>query len=336
MSEKFFVKIMPVENAPVVLGAKASDILASAFAGYFEEGNAEYIAEIFEDCLLAAPKDIAKLISGMKSARLERVSADGINIYKKDFNPGAHAHAQFECDIVRCNTARNTVAATELLRKKIIDRHLENGVMIYNPESVRIDFGVRIESGVEIHQNNCLRGDTVIKSGCVLNPNNIITDSVIAENVQLTSSTLEQATVGEKTCVGPNAYLRPHSEIGSGCRIGDFVEIKNAKIGNGTKVSHLTYVGDATVGENVNIGCGVVFVNYNGKTKSRSYVGNNCFLGCNCNLIAPLTVGDNCFIAAGTTLTKDLPSNAFCIGRSHEEIKENRASKYLNKLNEHK
>jgi bifunctional UDP-N-acetylglucosamine pyrophosphorylase/glucosamine-1-phosphate N-acetyltransferase len=126
--------------------------------------------------------------------------------------------------------------------------------------------------------------------------------------------------VGDNTTVGPYAYLRPGSIVGSGCRVGDFVEVKNAQIRDGAKVSHLSYIGDGEIGEKSNIGCGVVFVNYDGKTKQRTVVGKGVFVGCNANLVAPVTIGDGAYVAAGSTVTDDVEPDALCIARSRQTV----------------
>lgn len=213
--------------------------------------------------------------------------------------------------------------------KKNAEKYIELGVEIRDVASTYIDDGVVIGAGTVIYPNNHLLGNTVIGKNVVIMPNNIITDSEIADNTEITASVLKSAKVGVGTKVGPNAYLRPNAVIGENCRIGDFVEIKNSNIGNGTKISHLTYVGDADVGKTCNIGCGVVFVNYDGKNKYRSAVGNNCFIGSNCNLVAPVTVEDNCFIAAGTTVTKDYSKDSFVIGRVRDAENEKLAKKFI-------
>jgi bifunctional UDP-N-acetylglucosamine pyrophosphorylase/glucosamine-1-phosphate N-acetyltransferase len=128
------------------------------------------------------------------------------------------------------------------------------------------------------------------------------------------------SSVGENSTIGPYAYLRPGSVIGNGCRVGDFVEVKNSTIKDGAKVSHLTYIGDGEIGEKTNIGCGVVFVNYDGQKKSRTTVGKNAFIGCNVNLIAPVTVEDGAYVAAGSTVTKDVEKDALCIARSRQTV----------------
>jgi len=211
--------------------------------------------------------------------------------------------------------------------KKIKKRHIDNGVLIYG--DVFIDEEVIIESGAVIYPNNVLKGKTVIKKGVVLNKGNTIKDSEINEGSVISDSYVTSSVIGKKVSVGPFANIRSGTFLGDKCRIGDFVEIKNSAVGEGTKISHLAYVGDADVGKNCNVGCGVVFVNFNGKEKSRSVIGDNSFIGSNCNIIAPVKIGCSVFIAAGTTVTKDLEDGDFCVGRSRETVKKDGAGKYL-------
>ena len=133
-----------------------------------------------------------------------------------------------------------------------------------------------------------LEGSTVIGKNCKIEQNCRIVDSTIGDGVSIDSSVILDSSVGSETSVGPFAYIRPGSAIGEGCKVGDFVEVKNSNMGNGSKSAHLTYIGDADIGENVNLGCGVVFVNYDGKNKHRSTVGDGCFIGCNVNLVSPV------------------------------------------------
>ncbi len=157
----------------------------------------------------------------------------------------------------------------------------------------------------------------------------VVEDSFVDKDSLIISSHIFNSRVGKNCTIGPNAHLRPNTVIQDNCKIGNFVEIKNSTIGSGTKISHLTYVGDAVIGRDCNIGCGVIFVNYNGKVKNKITIGNNVFIGCNCNLIAPLNIADNTYIAAGTTVTEDVKEGDFVIGRVRAEIKPNRAQKYL-------
>ena len=194
-------------------------------------------------------------------------------------------------------------------------------------KSVFIDENVIIEDDVTIYENNRIQGKSIIKSGTILLPGNFIDNSEIGKNCKIHSSVIQQSKVGDNVSVGPFAHLRPESQIGDGCKIGNFVEIKKSQIGKNTKISHLTYVGDATVGEDCNIGCGVIFCNFDGKEKHKSIVGNHVFIGSNCNLIAPVFVGDKSYICAGTTVTKNVENDEFIIGRVKQE-KLNKKSLY--------
>lgn len=219
-------------------------------------------------------------------------------------------------------------AVSKILSLRHNARLMKEGVIIEDCATAFIDKSCRIEKGAVISAFNVIKGETVIKSGAKLYPYNSVESSVIGENCSVRASTLNCCSIEKGTVVGPYAYLRPGTKVGSGCRIGDFVEIKNANIGDGTKVSHLAYVGDADIGENCNIGCGTVFANYNGKEKFRSVVGDGVFIGCNSNIVAPVAIGDGCYIAAGTTLCENMKENGFAIGRSRCTIKENGAEKY--------
>ncbi len=181
-----------------------------------------------------------------------------------------------------------------------------------------------IAEDVVIYPNNNIIGNTIIGSGTTIMPNCIITDSIIGENTKVTATVMEEARVGDNTTIGPFAYLRKGACVGNNCRVGDFVEIKNAILGDYSKASHLAYMGDVTIGEKCNVGCGVIFVNYDGKKKHRSTVEDNCFIGSNCNIIAPVTLREGSYIAAGTTVTDETPSDSFVIGRSRQIIKESR------------
>lgn len=178
-----------------------------------------------------------------------------------------------------------------------------------------IDKQAVIEKGVVIYPNNTIIGNCVIKSGTILYPNNLIMNSVIGEDCKIYSSTIQDSKVSNKVNIGPNAHLRNGTQICDNVRIGNFVEIKNSLVKEGTKIAHLTYVGDAQIGKNCNLGCGVVFCNYDGKQKHKTTIGNNVFIGSNVNLIAPINIGDNSFLAAGSTITKDVKENSFSIAR---------------------
>lgn len=229
--------------------------------------------------------------------------------------------AQNPQDCQGVNDMADLAKAEAILRARINLKHMQNGVRLIDPERTYIDCTVQIAADTVIYPGCCLQGKTVIEENVTLLPNSRLVDAHICAGAQVESSVILQGVVGEGTTVGPNAYIRPGSKIGAHCRIGDFVEIKNAVIDDGTKVSHLTYVGDADLGKNINLGCGVVFVNYDGKNKYRSTVGDHAFIGCNCNLVAPVHIGDDAYIAAGSTVTEDIESGALCIARSRQSVK---------------
>lgn len=198
-------------------------------------------------------------------------------------------------------------------------------------ETIFIDDSVVFGENVTIYPNNILWGKCTIASGTVLMPNNYIVDSLVGKNCVIDHSYIENSTVGNENIIGPFSRLRPHSKIGNGCKIGNFVEIKNSVIGDGTKASHLSYIGDSEIGKNCNIGCGAIFVNYDGKSKHKTVVGDDCFIGSNVNIVAPVMIAKGSYICAGTTLTKDTAEFDFVIGRARETIKPKGAIKYRKK-----
>lgn len=212
--------------------------------------------------------------------------------------------------------------ATQIMQKRINEKWMRAGVTMIAPDQTYIGKDVTIGQDTIIYPGNLLEGRTAIGTGCELGPNCRIADCVIGNNTQIQQSTLLKSRIGEQTSVGPYAYVRPNSNIGDHVKIGDFVEIKNANIGNETKVSHLTYIGDADVGEYVNFGCGTVIVNYDGVHKHRTTVGDRAFIGCNTNLVSPVTVGEYGYTAAGSTITKDVPAGALAIARARQVNKE--------------
>lgn len=221
-------------------------------------------------------------------------------------------------DTIGVNSRVQLAEAEEILRKRINNKHLTNGVTLIDPNTTYIGVDVKIGKDTIIYPNNILEGKTEIEEGCILLQNNRIKDSIIERNVEIQSSVILESKIGQNTTVGPFAYIRPESTIGENVRIGDFVEIKKSTIGNGTKVSHLTYIGDASVGGNCNFGCGTVVVNYDGKEKHKTIIGNNSFIGCNTNLVSPVEVSDNTYIAAGSTITSKVEEGELAIARAKQ------------------
>ncbi len=190
---------------------------------------------------------------------------------------------------------------------------------------------VKVGRGVTIEPYAVVKGNSVLGDNCTVGSFSYIENSVIGAYTEVKASRVTDSMVGEHCTVGPNAHLRDGAIVGDNCRVGNFVEIKRSVLHDGVKASHLSYIGDAEVGARTNIGCGVIFVNFDGKTKHRTSVGEDCFIGCNANLVAPLSIGKGCFVACGTTVDKDVPDGAFSIGRSYLTVKEGRARKYLDK-----
>ena len=199
---------------------------------------------------------------------------------------------------------------------------------IWDYSNTYVEPTVFVGAGTELLPGTVLRGTTSIADGCTIGPNSYLENVKVGEGTKVNASQVYDSEIGSDTTVGPFAYVRPGSRIGSHVRCGDFVEIKNANIGNGTKVSHLTYVGDADLGERINLGCGVVFSNYDGKRKHRSTVEDDAFIGCNVNLVSPVRIEKGAYIAAGSTVTDDVPPAALAIARARQQNKRDWANRH--------
>ena len=269
---------------------------------------------------------------GTDNAQGEYYLTDIIEILKEAGNTVAAYQTEDFDESMGVNDRIALAKANELMRHRINKMHMVNGVSFVDPATTYIDDGVVIGADTVIEPGVQLQGNTVIGSDCVIGAHLRIVDSVIEEHVVIENSVIENSHVKSHADVGPFAHLRPNAEIGEGVHIGNFVEVKNAEIGKNTKVGHLTYVGDATLGEEINVGCGVVFVNYDGKSKHRTTIGDHSFIGSNANIIAPVEVAKHTSIAAGSTITDDIPEYAMAIARARQVNKEEYAKKlpYLN------
>ncbi len=205
-------------------------------------------------------------------------------------------------------------------RLEINLKHQEKGVRFIDINTAYIDEGVTIGEGTVIYPTVVIEGQCEIGKNCVIGMCTRICDSKVGDGTEIQNSVITESKIGENTKVGPFAYLRPNSNVGSNCKVGDFVEIKNSNFGDGSKASHLTYIGDSDVGEDVNLGCGVVFVNYDGTNKYRSTVKDGAFVGCNSNLVSPVTVEEGAYIAAGSTVTTDVPEESLYVARSKGRV----------------
>ncbi|MDP4088244.1 MAG: bifunctional UDP-N-acetylglucosamine diphosphorylase/glucosamine-1-phosphate N-acetyltransferase GlmU [Bacillota bacterium] len=266
--------------------------------------------------------DIESLLSCLgklsnNNAQGEYYLTDVIGILKAEGKAVGALAVNFE-ETLGVNSRVELADAEKIMRERINKKNMENGVTLIDPSSTYIDSEVEIEQDTVIYPGNVLQGRTFIGRGCVLYPNSRIENSKIGDSVTIQSSVILDSSIGEGTTVGPFAYVRPGSDIGKHVRVGDFVEIKKSKIGDNTKVSHLTYIGDAQVGSDCNFGCGTVVVNYDGRKKHVTKIGNNAFIGCNTNLVSPVEVKDNAYIAAGSTITKEVPEGSLAIARAKQ------------------
>ncbi len=212
--------------------------------------------------------------------------------------------------------------AEKIMRARINVSHMKNGVTMRVPESVCIETDVEIGNDTIIEPNVTIKSGTKIGSRCVIGQGSVLDRAVIHDNVDILSSVILNSEIDAGAHVGPFAYIRPNCHVGRDVKVGDFVEVKNSNIGDGAKISHLTYIGDSDVGKRVNFGCGTVTCNYDGRNKYRTTIGDDCFVGCNTNLVSPINVGGGAYIAAGSTITEDIPENSLSIARARQVNKE--------------
>ncbi|MEF2097882.1 bifunctional UDP-N-acetylglucosamine diphosphorylase/glucosamine-1-phosphate N-acetyltransferase GlmU [Bacillus sp. CFBP9009] len=212
--------------------------------------------------------------------------------------------------------------AEQVLRKRINETHMRNGVTIIDPLTTFIEADVQIGQDTVINPGSFIKGKSIIGQDCLIGPNSEISNCEIGDGTEVLQSVVHESSIGSFVKIGPFAHVRPQSDIKDSVKIGNFVEIKKTVFGKGSKVSHLSYIGDAEVGENVNIGCGSITVNYDGKNKYLTKIEDNVFIGCNSNLVAPVTVGEGAYVAAGSTITQDVPQDALSVARARQVNKE--------------
>ncbi len=225
-------------------------------------------------------------------------------------------------DVIGPNNRRQLAAAEAIMRERILDRLMDDGVSVIDPASTFVHAGVRVGRDTILAPFTFLEGDTVVGEGCRIGPSSRIVDSRIGNGAAVTESIIEKSAVGDGARVGPFSHLRPGSDIGPQVEVGNFAETKGATLGPRTKAHHHCYLGDVVIGEGANIGAGVVTVNYNGVEKHRTVIGDRAFIGCNVNMLAPLTVGDGAYVAAGSTVDQDVPADALAVARTRQVNKE--------------
>lgn len=327
-----FLYIVNAKTTPVLAGLSAIEWLVKGAENtpyrLIEEGEpilpqTDYFALLTPATPLVTARHLTGLIEEMERRGFSGLEiGDGFLIktaaYKSGFRPKRRVTEPFAD---RVENAEKIHKAEKVLYRRIAEISAQNGAIIPDVDAVRIDGKSVVERGATVEPYAIVKASRV-QCGAVVGSFSEVENAVIGQNARVTHSVVRDSTVGQNATVGPFAYIRNQSVVGDGCRIGDFVEIKNSTLGEGVKASHLAYVGDATVGEGTNVGCGTVFANYDGVKKRQTKVGKGVFIGANTNLVAPVVVGDNAYIAAATTVTEDVPSGAFVIGRVRAEKKQ--------------
>lgn len=222
--------------------------------------------------------------------------------------------------------------AEKVMKNRINLEHMRNGVSIIDPDNTYIGPSVRIEQDVVVEPGCIINGETIIRTGSIIGAHTEINNCAIGENTSIRQSVAADSDIGNNVNIGPYAHIRPQTTIGNEVKVGNFVEVKKAIIEDKSKVSHLSYIGDAEIGKNVNVGCGTITVNYDGAKKYLTKIEDDAFIGCNANLIAPVTIGKGALVAAGSTINKDVEADALSIARSKQVNKQS----YAKRLNKHK
>lgn len=232
--------------------------------------------------------------------------------------------------VMGINSRRQLAEAESVMRVRILNKLMDEGVTIMDPASTFIEGSVKIGRDTVIYPFTWLEGSTEIGEDCEIGPNVRLTNVEVGNGTHLQFVYGHDCKVCDEVTAGPYVHLRPDTVIGNKVKIGNFVEVKNSNVGTGTKLPHLTYIGDSDIGSGVNMGCGCITVNYDGKKKHRTVIEDNVFVGCNTNLVAPVTVKAGCYIGAGSTITKEVPENSLGIARAKQKNIEGWAEKYRN------
>jgi bifunctional UDP-N-acetylglucosamine pyrophosphorylase / glucosamine-1-phosphate N-acetyltransferase len=261
-------------------------------------------------------------------ASLRRITADNvqgeyyltdvIEIFVKGGKPVGAFVAADAAETMGVNSRVQLAEAEVILRDRIRMKWMEAGVTLMDPASIFIDADVTIESDTMIYPQSWLEGKTKIGRDCIIGPQVHMVDTVVGDNVHLHFAHVKESSIGNNVNAGPFVHLRPGTQLANGVKVGNFVELKNSQVGEGSKVPHLSYIGDTTIGRKVNIGSGTITVNYDGKKKYRTTIEDEAFVGCNSNLVAPVTIGQGAYVAAGSTITKDVPPSALGVARAKQ------------------
>jgi bifunctional UDP-N-acetylglucosamine pyrophosphorylase/glucosamine-1-phosphate N-acetyltransferase len=264
-------------------------------------------------------QDLAKVLPHLQAnnSQKEYYLTDAVS----QIEPVMAVDLEDDQEILGINDRLQLATAYEILQKRVKEKWMTAGVTLIDPASITIDDTVEIESDVIIEPQTHLRGNTVIQTGSRIGPGSLIENSQIGENVTVLYSVVKNSIVQTRTQVGPYTHLRGDVEVGAGCRVGNFVELKNTKLGDRTNVAHLSYLGDTTAGSRVNIGAGTITANYDGVKKHPTKIGDRTKTGSNSVLVAPVTLGDDVYVAAGSTITEDVPDDSLVIARARQVVK---------------
>jgi len=263
--------------------------------------------------------DLAKILPDLQAnnAQKEYYLTDAVTQVGKVMAVDVKDHQE----ILGINDRLQLATANDILQRRIKEKWLLAGVTLIDPASITIDETVELQPDVVIEPQTHLRGKTVIQAGSRIGPGSLIENSELGENVTVLYSVITDSVIQSQTRIGPYAHLRGHAEVGVGCRIGNFVELKNTQLGDRTNVAHLSYLGDTTTGTQVNVGAGTITANYDGVKKHKTIIGDRSKTGSNSVLVAPITVGNDVYIAAGSTVTEDVPDDSLVIARSRQVVK---------------
>ncbi|MEG1475617.1 MAG: bifunctional UDP-N-acetylglucosamine diphosphorylase/glucosamine-1-phosphate N-acetyltransferase GlmU [Longicatena sp.] len=276
------------------------------------------------------------LFEGLKEIKNENAQneyylTDLVEIFNKKGQSVNAMIVEDQDETMGVNDRVDLAKAATWMKRHVNQKHLLNGVSILDPENTYIDVDVEIGEDSVIYPNVHIQEASKIGKNVTILPNSFLRNAIIGDNVTIDSSKIVESKVGAHTTIGPMSHLRNNTEIAENCRIGNFVEFKNTYFGDGSKCAHLTYIGDSDFGKKINVGCGVVTVNYDGKNKFRTVVKDGAFIGSNCNLIAPVTIGENVLLAAGSTITNSVDDGDMGIARSRQSIKKGFGTTYKNK-----
>lgn len=268
---------------------------------------------------------------GNNNAQNEYYLTDLVEIFHKKGQSVNAMIVEDADETMGVNDRVDLAKANTWLKRHVNHKHMLHGVTIVDPENTYIDTDVQIEKDTIIYPNVYIQGKTIIGEKVTVLPGSFIKDAQIEDGVTIDNSKIVDSVVKRNSTIGPMSHLRNQTVIEAGCRIGNFVEFKNSHFGEGSKCAHLTYIGDSDVGKDVNFGCGVVTVNYDGKHKFRTVIKDGAFIGSNCNLIAPVTIGENVLLAAGSTITNSVEDGDMGIARSRQSVIKGYGEKYKNK-----